>query len=1361
VKTLFTVTSRVIIGMILLLALNTTASAQKILGVKKVADHTSQITMSSTGEGTNVTFTGHNNQFAGVITGTLNSNTIKFYCIDLFNPVNPGSHPVYWDEGTTPAALTYILNNYYPVNTNAAGKLSSVNQEAAAVQLAIWHFSDNLVVSSITDATIKDRVQDIIADATANAGTSNPLQTLQIIPASQSVAQGGTATFKVKALTLSGGAAANVTIHLSTTGGTLSTSTITTGANGETSSITLTNGSNAGSIVITASAEVAIPQGTVYVAKVEPTTHQRIVLSSPTTDTKEVHSTIEFTACKSKIGDFVWHDLNTNGIQDANEPGIPGVTVELLQSNVVKATAVTDANGAYSFIDKDNGTYTVRIAASNFTGTGVLAGSASSKWYYTKKNQGTDTKDNDADANTNPSVTLSCGDNLTVDFGFYKSCVTVTKVADKQTAKPGDQIKYTFTIENCGDVVLHGGVTVKDALVGLDTNYVLEAHTTSTFSRNYKVKATDCGNLVNNVSVLGHPFLDYGLSTQVTLDDITNAASFTVVINCKASLGDKVWLDTDKDGIQDAGENGIANVTVKLYACNGALVSTTTTDANGNYLFGNLTPGDYSVEFVKPAGYTITTANQGSNDAVDSDADASTGKTICTTLVAAENDLTWDCGMYMTPASLGDKVWIDANKNGIQDNGEAGKEGVTVKLFTCANVLVSTTTTDANGLYLFNNLTPGDYYVEFTKPAGYVFTSMNAGTNDAVDSDVDLTSGKTVCTTLDAGENDMTWDAGIYEQVASIGDKVWEDTNKNGIQDNTENGISGVTVKLYTCAGVLQATTTTDGNGSYLFSNLAPGSYYVEFTKPAGYLATGKDAGSNDAVDSDADVTTGRTICTDLAANENDLTWDAGFYKEPEKADLKIEKTTSKVNPACGDNVTYTIKVTNLGPNAASGVVVNDLLPSGMQYVSSSATVGSYNNTTGLWTVGSLSNGASATLSISVKVDCGSSNSSINLGYATDFNLFVLEDLIQPSSDTQGKIAVGHNAIISDYSVGDQLPANSGDVLVVGNNLSLTSGDVFNGNVVYGNATNLPTYSVTIAGTLTQGTPINFTAAKSALEGLSASLAAYTVNGTTTFQWGGLKLTGTNPTLNIFKVNGSDLSSANDFQVTVPTGSVALINITGTNVSWSGGLEVHGTAITNVLYNFYQATDLTIADIDVRGSILAPFAALNYNSGVINGQVIVKSMTGNGQFNLCLFLGNIPVGKVITNVATVTSQTLDENLANNTASASVTVSSTTSSNGTTGIGDITELPKEVKLAQNYPNPFNPSTVIEFSIPAAGSYSLKVYDVIGQEVATLVNSSLSVGTHKVTFDAGRMASGMYIYRLVGNNVNITRKMLLTK
>jgi hypothetical protein len=90
-----------------------------------------------------------------------------------------------------------------------------------------------------------------------------------------------------------------------------------------------------------------------------------------------------------------------------------------------------------------------------------------------------------------------------------------------------------------------------------------------------------------------------------------------------------------------------------------------------------------------------------------------------------------------------------------------------------------------------------------------------------------------------------------------------------------------------------------------------------------------------------------------------------------------------------------------------------------------------------------------------------------------------------------------------------------------------------------------------------------------------------------------------------------------------------------------------------------------------------------------------------------------------------------------------------------------ETPKVFSLEQNYPNPFNPSTVISYSLPVTGLVSLKIYDVIGREVATLVNEAKNAGSYQVTFNAGRLASGVYFYNLQSGNYTSIKKLVLMK
>jgi hypothetical protein len=88
-------------------------------------------------------------------------------------------------------------------------------------------------------------------------------------------------------------------------------------------------------------------------------------------------------------------------------------------------------------------------------------------------------------------------------------------------------------------------------------------------------------------------------------------------------------------------------------------------------------------------------------------------------------------------------------------------------------------------------------------------------------------------------------------------------------------------------------------------------------------------------------------------------------------------------------------------------------------------------------------------------------------------------------------------------------------------------------------------------------------------------------------------------------------------------------------------------------------------------------------------------------------------------------------------------------------------PVEFSLDQNYPNPFNPSTTINYSIPEAGNVEMKVYDILGNEVATLVNEAKAPGIYSAVFDASSLASGIYIYKLKTNNFLQTKKMILMK
>ncbi|EZZ58742.1 SdrD B-like domain-containing protein, partial [Staphylococcus aureus] len=193
----------------------------------------------------------------------------------------------------------------------------------------------------------------------------------------------------------------------------------------------------------------------------------------------------------------------------------------------------------------------------------------------------------------------------------------------------------------------------------------------------------------------------------------------------KYNLGDYVWEDTNKDGKQDANEKGIKGVYVILKDSNGKELDRTTTDENGKYQFTGLGNGTYSVEFSTPAGYTPTTANAGTDDAVDSDGLTTTG------VIKDADNMTLDSGFYkMQKYSLGDYVWYDSNKDGKQDSTEKGIKGVKVTLQNEKGEVIGTTETDENGKYRFDNLDSGKYKVIFEKPAGLTQTVTNTTEDD-------------------------------------------------------------------------------------------------------------------------------------------------------------------------------------------------------------------------------------------------------------------------------------------------------------------------------------------------------------------------------------------------------------------------------------------------------------------------------------------------------------------------------------------------------------------------------------------------------------------------------------------------------
>jgi choice-of-anchor A domain-containing protein len=212
-------------------------------------------------------------------------------------------------------------------------------------------------------------------------------------------------------------------------------------------------------------------------------------------------------------------------------------------------------------------------------------------------------------------------------------------------------------------------------------------------------------------------------------------------------------------------------------------------------------------------------------------------------------------------------------------------------------------------------------------------------------------------------------------------------------------------------------------------------------------------------------------------------------------------------------------------------------------------------------------------------------------------------------------VAAGGNISLTDFAVGPGLPASdSAHVLVAGGNLTLSRGGVW-GDAWHGGGYTADSSVTFPRGAPAQGTPINFAARGSALRTLSSQLTGLSPNGTTSIEpWGGIMLSGTDPSVNVFQVNASVFNNTVLLSIDAPAGSLAVINISGATAtlkgghSFSGGIDQHG-----VLFNFGDATSINATGYGLWGTLLAPYAQVTFNNGSFDGGIYAQSMTGNAE----------------------------------------------------------------------------------------------------------------------------------------------------
>ncbi len=446
-------------------------------------------------------------------------------------------------------------------------------------------------------------------------------------------------------------------------------------------------------------------------------------------------------------------------------------------------------------------------------------------------------------------------------------------------AKPGSVLTYTVTTANIGtstayDIIVNDllpkDITCETVTPASSTGYSCidtPASTTSggtatwtlaslaagaSVTETYTVAVPTDANLTQSLETntadipqyFGEDSTTRGLTTgrYQVYDAATGydpSANAAVTVD-RASLAGTFSLDTDANGAFSAGDLVIGGVKVKatLLGAGGVPTGETyevTTAADGSYLFTDLPAGTW---VVAPAPDDTTLAALGVTPSWD--ADAGTLGTVTSSLSDAQQLTGRDLG-YKGTGSLGDTVWLDQNKDGVQNltagDTEPGVPGVTVTLQRAAGgglpalTLVTTTSASATiGRYTFANLPAGSYTVTETTPSGYT-TEWDPDTHFT-------TPGGITTHTLGAGEHDTAEDFGLVGSQGFSG-TIWLDRNSDAVDDNSEPGIPGVTVTLSSPTGAT-LTTTTDSAGHYAFGNLPPGSYTVTPSAglPAGAVET-------------------------------------------------------------------------------------------------------------------------------------------------------------------------------------------------------------------------------------------------------------------------------------------------------------------------------------------------------------------------------------------------------------------------------------------------------------------------------------------------------------------------------------------
>ena len=415
-----------------------------------------------------------------------------------------------------------------------------------------------------------------------------------------------------------------------------------------------------------------------------------------------------------------------------------------------------------------------------------------------------------------------------------------TVVSDVDNLAPGDSVTFRIDAGNSGqgkapDVKVAEAFPVGTTFVSAESHLCTSGYTSGVPGECNTGNAA--GTFDGTTWKLGDMLAGQyaSLYVTVTLDEGTdgktleNTASFVnppeydqnpdnniakASISVKHRLSGKVYYDANDSSSYTNGEEGFKDITVELLGPDGAVIATTTTDADGNYSFTRLPAGDYTVKVTKAGAI----ANLDQTEDPDSTKDNTSG----TVTLNADNPVQENINFgYVKKHAISGNVYLDQNRDKTKDSGDIPQSGITVNLVDASGTVVATTTTDADGNYSFTGLGDGTYTVQVDKTGPLASTEQTEDPSGQGDS-------RSQAITFTRFDPDVTNVNFGYAEDYTISGTVYYDKDRSETLNNGEPGFDGITVNLLNEAGATVATTTTKADGTYSFAKLPAGKYTVK-----------------------------------------------------------------------------------------------------------------------------------------------------------------------------------------------------------------------------------------------------------------------------------------------------------------------------------------------------------------------------------------------------------------------------------------------------------------------------------------------------------------------------------------------------